>query len=100
VGWTLFWKLLVVGLVLWTILCGRLSKEWWFHYTMISSVWVTLTLGTIVTFWFAWGIIKDMSRLFGTLATASRDYADDGRVQHPGDTGQTNALPAVAETGR
>jgi SSS family solute:Na+ symporter len=93
VGWTLLWKFVAVSIVLWTLLVGRLSPNWWFHYTMISQVWITLAIGIVVTVWFTWGVLGDMRDLFRTLGAIKRNDADDGTVREGHNAGEEQARP-------
>ena len=81
VAWTLLWKVVAVGIVIWTVTVGRLSAKWWFDYSMITGVWLTLAIGCIVTVWFLWGVTHDLKALVIALRKAKRNDADDGTVR-------------------
>ncbi|MDR1190145.1 MAG: hypothetical protein LBK60_00585 [Verrucomicrobiales bacterium] len=87
-GWTVFWTAVSVGILLWTLLVGRLSPEWWFDYTMLTSVWLTLGLGVVVAVWFFIGATRDLLELFRTLKTVERSDADDGTVRDHHNAGE------------
>ena len=82
VGWTLLWKAVAIGIVLWTLVIGRLSSAWWFDYSMITGVWLTLAIGCVTTVWFAIGVTRDLRVLIGILRKARRNDADDGTVRN------------------
>ncbi|MEJ0001040.1 MAG: hypothetical protein WDO13_18880 [Verrucomicrobiota bacterium] len=88
VAYTLFWKLASVALVLWTVLVGRLSPDWWFGYSMVTGVWLTLILGVIVTTWFLFGVTRDLRELVVALRRARRNDADDGTVRRHHNVGE------------
>ncbi len=78
--WTLLWKVVALGVLLWTLFVGRLSPDWWFDYSMITGVYVTLGVGCITTVWFLFGASRDLKDLFAALRAAKRSDADDGTV--------------------
>jgi SSS family solute:Na+ symporter len=86
--WTVFWTAVSIGILLWTVLVGRLSPEWWFDYTMITSVWLTLVLGVITAVWFFIGASYDLVDLFRTLKIVKRSDADDGSVRDHHNAGE------------
>lgn len=95
--WTLFWKILAVGIVLWLLLVGPLSSTWWFHYMMITNVWMTLVVGVIVTIWFYIGISRDAVDLFKSLKSVQRIDADDGTVRGHHNAGEELLQQATEE---
>ena len=80
-AWTMFWQVVSVSLLLWTVCIGRLSAEWWFNYRLIAGVGVALALSVPTTFWFTWGTVRDIMELVRTLKIAKRSDADDGTVR-------------------
>ncbi len=81
VAWTFLWKAVAVGAVLWTLFIGRLSPDWWFGYSMLTGVWLTLILGCAVTVWFLFGVTRDLRALVQSLRQAKPNDADDGTVK-------------------
>jgi SSS family solute:Na+ symporter len=81
VAWTFLWKAVAVVAVLWTLLVGRLSPDWWFGYSMLTGVWLTLILGCVVTVWFLFGVARDLRALVQSLRQAKRNDLDDGTVK-------------------
>ena len=84
------WQVVALIILGWVVFIGDLSAEWWFQYTMITGVWISLALGVVTTIWFAIGVFRDIRTLFRELATARRDEADDGTgaqkpLELPGD---------------
>ena len=77
-GWTVFWQALSAALLLWMLLFGRFSAQWWFDYRMITSVGIALALAVPTNVWFTIGVARDIFRLLTVLNTASRDQTDDG----------------------
>ena len=91
VAWTMLWKVVALGIVIWTIVVGRLSAKWWFDYSMITGVWLTLIIGCIVTVWFLFGVTRDLKALVVTLRKAKRNDADDGTVRNHHNVGENGA---------
>lgn len=91
VAWTMLWKVVAVGIVVWTLLVGRLSAKWWFDYSMITGVWLTLAIGCVVTVWFLFGVTRDLRALVIALRQAKRNDADDGTVRDHHNTGENGA---------
>lgn len=89
-AWTIFWTLVSLGVLLWTLFLGRLSRDWWFDYTMLTGVWLTLGLGVVTTIWFLIGVSRDLIALFRTLETVKRSDADDGTVREHRNVGEPN----------
>jgi solute:Na+ symporter, SSS family len=81
VAWTFFWKAVAVAAVLWTLFVARLSPDWWFGYSMLTSIWLTLILGCVVTVWFLFGVTRDLGALVQSLRQSRRNDADDGTVK-------------------
>jgi SSS family solute:Na+ symporter len=81
VAWTVFWKMVAIGIVIWTVAIGRLSAGWWFDYSMLTGVWLALALGFITTVWFLFGVTRDLKELVIVLRKAKRNDADDGTVR-------------------
>jgi SSS family solute:Na+ symporter len=80
--YTITWKIVALAILLWVIFVGDLSTGWWFEYTMITGVWLALALGIITTFWFAFGVFRDIRTLFRELKAVRRDEMDNGTVEH------------------
>ncbi len=99
-GWTLLWMAIPLGIVLWTLFVGRLSTEWWFNYTMVVGVWLTIVLGVVMTIWFTIGVSHDMKDLFSTLKTVRRIDTDDGTVRGHHNTGEAGLLSPEAKDER
>jgi SSS family solute:Na+ symporter len=97
VVWTLFWKVVAVGIVVWTLVLGRLSARWWFNYSMITGVWLTLAIGCITTVWFLHGVTRDLMALVVALQKAKRNDADDGTVRGHHNTGENKLIEAGAK---
>jgi solute:Na+ symporter, SSS family len=89
--WTLLWKAVAIGIVIWTVVVGRLSAKWWFDYSMITGVWLTLAIGCVVTVWFLFGVTRDLISLARTLQQAKRNDADDGTVRGHHNTGENGS---------
>ncbi|MDR0534501.1 MAG: hypothetical protein LBH01_11160 [Verrucomicrobiales bacterium] len=96
-GWTIFWTLASVIILLWTLCVGKLSAEWWFTYTMITSVWLTLVIGVITTIWFFIGTSFDMLDLFRTLKIVKRSDVDDGTVRGHHNAGDSQLRTEVRD---
>lgn len=80
--WSVFWQLVAVGILIWSLSVHPPSTQWWFDYTMITGVWLTLAIGVIVTVWFTIGVFRDLLDLFRTLKTVTRVDSDDGTVRN------------------
>ena len=80
-AYTVFFKILALGILGWTLLVGRLSPSWWFGYHIITGVWLAVSLAAIVAVWFTIGVVRDLRYLFHALATAQRNAEDDGTVR-------------------
>jgi len=93
VAWTFFWKAVAVGAVLWTLFVRRLSPDWWFGYSMLTGVWLTLILGCVVTVWFLFGVTRDLRALVQSLRQAKRNDADDGTVKAHHNLGEPEPKP-------
>ncbi len=72
---------MAISILLWSVIVGPLSSEWWFRYTMFTGVWMTLGIGVIVAVWFTIGVSVDLLDLFRTLKTVKRVDSDDGTVR-------------------
>ncbi len=81
-AWTLFWQAVAVGIILWTLLVGRLSANWFVDYFFYVTLPVSLAVGVVTTFWFAFGVTRDLRQLFVTLKTVKPNDADDGTVRN------------------
>jgi solute:Na+ symporter, SSS family len=92
VAWTIFWKVVAIGVVIWTLAIGRLSARWWFDYSMITGVWLTLAIGCATTVWFLIGVTRDLRALVATLKQAKRNDADDGTVRGHHNTGESKSV--------
>jgi SSS family solute:Na+ symporter len=88
-AWSVFWKVVNVAIILWILIAGPLSQKWWFHYMMITNVWMTLVLGVIVTVWFYFGVSRDFVELFRSLSRARLVEADDGTVRDHKNLGES-----------
>lgn len=97
-------RVLAVALVAWNMLnfawfvvfsaaniVGRVSDSAWAAYWH-TLILVQLALCVPVTVWFTIGGLIDTKAIFKTLATATRDSSDDGRVKDEG-------LPEADEAG-
>jgi len=80
-AYTTFWQVVAVGILIWTVTIGQLSTNWWFNYTMVTAVWLTVSIGAIVTVWFTIGVIRDLRELFRALKNIQRIDTDDGTVR-------------------
>jgi SSS family solute:Na+ symporter len=87
-GWSLFWQSVSLIILIWSLTVSRLSSGWWFEYTMFSGVWLTMSIGLIVTVWFTIGVIRDMIELFRTLKTVKQVDGDDGTVRSHHNAGE------------
>ena len=82
-AWTMFFLgIFTVGLV-WNLI-HPWPTVWWKHYWWIVGVIIPLIVGTLTTVWFTIGGLRDLRRFFVTIATAHRDYSDNGRVAPEG----------------
>ena len=79
-GYTMLHQAMAVGILVWTLTMGRLSTNWWFNYTMVTAVWLTVGIGSVVTVWFTIGVIRDLRYLFTALKSIRQVDADDGTV--------------------
>ncbi len=89
-GWfTTFVVLTVVNLTF------KAPTSWWAGYWHVI-VMMNFVMGIPITIWFAIGGFKDIKALLRTLATATRDQTDDGRVVHDPESGpkQVEVAPA------
>ncbi len=98
-GWTIFWALVTLAILLWTLFVSHLSNEWWFDYTMITAVWMTLVLGVITAVWFFIGVSRDLIELFRVLETVRRIDADDGTVRGHHNIGEAELRSSPAKLG-
>lgn len=92
VAWTLFWKVVAIGIVIWTLVVGHLSARWWFDYSMVTGVWLTLAIGCATTVWFLFGVTRDLKALVITLQKAKRNDADDGTVRGHHNVGESGGI--------
>ena len=81
-SWTMFWQVVSVGILLWTLLIGRLSPLWWFHYQLATNIVLTLAVAVPTTIWFTIGVARDLNELLHTLKTSRHSATDDGTVEH------------------
>jgi len=99
-GWTLFWQSVSLIILVWSLTVGPLSSGWWFDYTMLTGVWLTLSIGLITTVWFTIGVIRDMIDLFRTLKTIKRIDTDDGTVRNHHNTGEEGLVQPDIKDGK
>ena len=87
-AWTMFFLgVFAVGMV-WNLI-KPWPILWWKHYWWIVGIIIPLIVGTFTTVWFTIGGLKDLRRFFATVATAHRDYSDNGRVPPEGTGGES-----------
>ena len=79
-GYTMLHQAIAIIILLWTLTMGRLSTNWWFNYTMVTAVWLTVGIGGVVTVWFTIGVFRDLRFMFQALKTIRRVDTDDGTV--------------------
>jgi SSS family solute:Na+ symporter len=79
--WVAFLQLVVLGILLWWLVGGKLSDGWWFHYTMVTGLWIPFGLAIITTIWFTIGTTRDILDLLKTLKVARHNDEDDGTVR-------------------
>jgi len=94
VGWYMFWFVVAVGVTIycsWATISDYAWSQFWRFNCYIGTI-----LGTIMTFWIAWGGMKDLKYMLHMLRTARRDYQDDGRVLVPGGDPEVNKVSARA----
>ena len=100
--YTMLFQVISVGILIWTLTVGRLSTNWWFNYTMVTAVWLTVGIGAIVTVWFTVGVIRDLRHLFQALKTIRQVDTDDGTVRGHHNLGEeelsTGQLPPTEPT--
>ena len=77
--WSMLWKVVALLILLWVLFFGNLSDNWWFHYNMITSVWITMFWGLAMGVIFTWGVTRDLRAMFVALKIASRNH-DAGLV--------------------
>ncbi len=80
IGWMLY-GLLVFGLIaVWNFLGGVWSDSVWFGLWRYYTVPLALLIGTITAVWFTIGGVRDLRRMFVSLAQMKRNPEDDGWV--------------------
>ncbi len=95
--WNVFWQIVAVSILLWTIFRGRLSANWWFNYSIVVNVCIAIVLAVVTTIWFAFGVTRDLRRLFVSLGEVHRNDADDGTVRNHHNLGEDPAATAPPE---
>lgn len=75
----MLWKVVALLILLWVLFFGNLSDNWWFHYNMITSVWITMFWGLAMGVIFTWGVPRDLRAMFVALKIASCNH-DAGLV--------------------
>jgi SSS family solute:Na+ symporter len=90
-GWTLFWQLVTLTIILKSWFIGRFPATWFIDYLIYVTLPVNLVVGVITTIWFLFGVTGDMRSLFSTLKTVQRNDADDGTVRDHHNLGETTA---------
>lgn len=93
--WNSGWFTFFVGVSIVNVLL-KVSTEWWagfWHYYLLLMLYMSVP----VAIWFGIGGVLDIKALFRTLATATRDHTDDGRVLHKPKSGQEQVEVAPAE---
>ena len=99
-GWSFFWQSMSLIILVWSLTIGHLSSGWWFNYTMLTGVWITLGIGVVVTVWFTIGVTRDMIDLFRTLKTIKRIDADDGTIRSHHNAGEEELESADSQNGK
>lgn len=89
-AWSMFWQAATWLILLWSLGVGRLSPQWWFHYTLTCDVLIGSVLAVITTVWFIVGVTRDLKDLLRTLQTVKRVDADDGTVRGHQNAGEEN----------
>jgi len=77
--WSVFWFAVFVIGSLW-YLWRPWPLEIWGHYWYLYGILLPFVIGVITTFWFTWGGVRDLRRLFVALRTVRRSDLDDGTV--------------------
>lgn len=54
--------------------------EWWGHYFFVATLCIPATVALFTTFWFGFGSIRDLRRMFRDLRLRVANPLDDGRV--------------------
>jgi len=80
-AWTVLSLVLFLAITFWNLGGKRWSLPYWSTYWWIYIIVLPLVIGIITTFWFTWGVLRDLRRLFRTLNQARRDERDDGTVK-------------------
>ena len=91
-AYTTMWQVVAVVILIWTVTVGQLSANWWFNYTMVTAVWLTVSIGAIVTVWFTVGVIRDLRELFRALKNIRQIDTDDGTVRGHHNLGEENLI--------
>ncbi|HEU5078463.1 MAG TPA: hypothetical protein VFT72_04585 [Opitutaceae bacterium] len=88
--WAVLLNVTALAVLAWTLCVGRLSEDWWFHYAMVTSVWISLGMAVITTVWFTIGVGRDLTQLFRQLETVRRNAVDDGMVTSGNSASETD----------
>ena len=76
--WGLGWFLVFLVGSIWNEFIPISDQQWAFFWKVY--VWISLSIGTVITVWFIVGGISNLRYMFKTLAQARRNLADDGMV--------------------
>ena len=60
---------------------GRWNERTWYLWFERYTLPLYLLYGAVTTVWFTWGSIRDLFRLFKTLANRKIDDSDNGSVE-------------------
>ena len=76
------WKPITLGNVLYWLLHGRQSDNYWFSFTMVTT-WLGIGIAVFTTIWLGIGTIKDLIDLFRALRTHAARYHRRWRRAQP-----------------
>ena len=78
-SWSMFWFLVFLVGTVWNLL-SPWPMSWWSHYFHFTGIILPLLIGVVTTVWFTWGGIRDLFKMFATLAKTEVNEKDDGIV--------------------
>lgn len=78
-SWSMFWWIVFIIGTTWNLIAPW-PLSWWSTYWWLYAIAIPLVIGTVTTFWFLWGGIRDLIHLYADLKTYKPDAQDNGHV--------------------
>jgi SSS family solute:Na+ symporter len=65
--WSMLWFVIFLVVAAWNLIF-RWPTDWWYWYTVYTAIFLPLVVSAVMIVWFTWGGVRDLRRLFTSLA--------------------------------